>query len=48
MPVTFFIFVVVELFGLTIIVLKEKPKQNETRSAAISMDVLFIVPSFAF
>ena len=42
-PVTFFIFVVLELFCLTIIVLKAKPKQNEVTSPKINIDVLFIL-----
>jgi len=41
-PVTFFIFVVLELVCLTMIVLKAKPKQNEVISPKINIDVLFI------
>jgi hypothetical protein len=42
-PVTFFIVVVLELFCLTIIVLKAKPKQNEVTIPKINIDVLLIL-----
>jgi len=43
MPVTFFIFVVLELFSLTITVLKAKPKQNEVINPKMNIEVFFIL-----
>jgi len=42
MPVTFFIFVELKLFRLTIVVLKAKPKQNEVAIPKMNIAVLLI------